>query len=205
MIQIIIFDLGNVLIHVDPRKTLPYFMKKLKKIPEEVIYKYLYESSLLRDYEKGYMDDRAFINGVRDQLQVRFSDRFFRKCWNGILSPIQPVMDLIPVLCQQYQLMALSNSNKMHIDFCMKQFPVLSRFHDMILSYGVGFCKPEPEMFQIALERSKCPAEQVLFIDDLSENVAGAKKTGMQAVQFKGYHNLIQTLAKFDIHPDMGS
>lgn len=203
MIRTIIFDLGNVLIHVDPQKSLPKLHKKLKIVPEKVIGDYLFHSSLLRDYEKGYMDDKDFMNGIRDQLQVRFSDRFFRKCWNGIFAPIQPVMDLIPVLGEQYQLIALSNSNKMHIDYCLKKFPVLSRFHDIILSYKVGFCKPEPEIFQIALEQSKIPADQILFIDDLYENVESATNLGMHAVQYVGYGELLQSLAKFGIKKEV--
>jgi glucose-1-phosphatase len=56
---------------------------------------------------------------------------------------------------------------------------------DRILSFEVHSMKPEPEIFQAAVARAGCRAEECFFTDDLADNVEAAKRQGMDAVQFE--------------------
>jgi len=56
--------------------------------------------------------------------------------------------------------------------------------------------KPEPAIYQRAIDIVCTSPERILFIDDRPENVAGAKQAGMVAIQFKGEAALREELAR---------
>jgi len=59
----------------------------------------------------------------------------------------------------------------------------LRRFFDQItISAYVGYAKPEPQIYLQALEAMKCKPHQAFFIDNKPDNVAGAKKVGIDGV-----------------------
>ncbi len=56
-------------------------------------------------------------------------------------------------------------------------------FDWMLSSEAVRACKPHPAIFQAALERAGCRAEEALFVGDtLRQDVAGANQAGMRSV-----------------------
>jgi HAD superfamily hydrolase (TIGR01509 family) len=48
----------------------------------------------------------------------------------------------------------------------------------------VGVIKPDPKIFQIAMERMHTVPEQSLLLDDYEVNVQAAREFGMKAVHF---------------------
>jgi len=57
-------------------------------------------------------------------------------------------------------------------------------FDNMVISAEVGFAKPDPRIYQAALQNLQVlPAESV-FLDDMSRNVEAARKIGMYAIHF---------------------
>ena len=60
----------------------------------------------------------------------------------------------------------------------------LAHFFGVVIdSHVVGVEKPDPRIFQLAIEQLETPAAQTLFIGDLySADVVGAQRAGLQAV-----------------------
>jgi HAD superfamily hydrolase (TIGR01509 family) len=54
-------------------------------------------------------------------------------------------------------------------------------FDPICYSHELGVRKPDPRAFALALEAMRADAEDVLFIDDLPENVAAAQALGIRA------------------------
>jgi putative hydrolase of the HAD superfamily len=55
-------------------------------------------------------------------------------------------------------------------------------FDASVISGEVGVHKPQPEIFMLACQRLGIAPDRCVFVDDLRENVAGAKAVGMTAV-----------------------
>ena len=56
--------------------------------------------------------------------------------------------------------------------------------------------KPDPHIYQLALERlSVAPAESV-FIDDFVRNINGARQLGMHAIHFQSRSPMLQALSE---------
>ncbi|HEY5549998.1 MAG TPA: HAD-IA family hydrolase [Candidatus Saccharimonadales bacterium] len=58
-------------------------------------------------------------------------------------------------------------------------------FDPIILSFKESISKPDPRIYQIAIRRLGVKPEEILFIDNLEENIAAAQKTGMKVVVAK--------------------
>jgi putative hydrolase of the HAD superfamily len=56
-------------------------------------------------------------------------------------------------------------------------------FHPVVLSPEIGACKPAPAAYRALLQILQLPAEQVLLIDDLAENLRAAEPFGIWTVQ----------------------
>jgi epoxide hydrolase-like predicted phosphatase len=58
-------------------------------------------------------------------------------------------------------------------------------FEFMIISAEVGAAKPDPKIFQIALEQLQVKPNEAVFVDDFIENIEACKKVGMKGILFK--------------------
>jgi putative hydrolase of the HAD superfamily len=57
-------------------------------------------------------------------------------------------------------------------------------FDEMIISAEVGLVKPDPRIYQLALDRLGAAPEAAVFIDDFLRNVEGARAVNMRAIHF---------------------
>lgn len=65
-------------------------------------------------------------------------------------------------------------------------------FDDMVFSYEVGLTKPNLEIFRLASERIGVQPEDIIFTDDIIDNVEAAQRFGMQAVLYRNLHEFRQ-------------
>jgi 2-haloacid dehalogenase len=73
--------------------------------------------------------------------------------------------------------------------------PIFDHFRDIVVSGAERLAKPDPAIYELALRRFSIPAEELIFVDDREENVAGAKAAGMCGHWFKGATGLREELA----------
>ena len=59
--------------------------------------------------------------------------------------------------------------------------------------------KPEPEIYQLLLDTYSLKANECLFIDDVEENIIGAKNMGMNGIQLTDYNFLKEKLKEYGI------
>jgi epoxide hydrolase-like predicted phosphatase len=83
-----------------------------------------------------------------------------------------------------YRLVLLSNTDVKHFAFIRGEFPEMFFFDEYVLSYEVGLMKPDPRIYEIALEKAKARAGECVFIDDLEENIEAAAKMGIHTIHF---------------------
>jgi putative hydrolase of the HAD superfamily len=59
-------------------------------------------------------------------------------------------------------------------------------FDAVVISCEVGLSKPDPRIFQLCLERLGLPARETLFVDDRTDNIAGAARIGLRTLHWEG-------------------
>jgi putative hydrolase of the HAD superfamily len=64
------------------------------------------------------------------------------------------------------------------------RYPWIQDFQHHTWSYALNLAKPEPAIYQHAIQGLQTPAPDILFIDDKPENIAAALSANMQAIQY---------------------
>ncbi len=67
-------------------------------------------------------------------------------------------------------------------------------FDIFVLSGDTGFVKPDPQVYEIAIEKLGVEPDECLFFDDIPRNVRGAEAVGMKAALYSGIHDYEKTI-----------
>jgi 2-haloacid dehalogenase len=110
----------------------------------------------------------------------------YQENWKeSITGSIEGTVEILARLKEKgYSLYGLSNWSAETFPIVRHEFEFLNLFDGIILSGEVKLIKPEPEIFELCLQRIGKPADQCLFIDDSEANIIAAKKLGFDTVRF---------------------
>lgn len=64
-------------------------------------------------------------------------------------------------------------------------------FDHMVISAEVGVMKPDPRIYQIALEQAGVSPSEAVFVDDFAENIEGCQAVGMHGIHFRDPHKTL--------------
>ncbi len=183
MTKAIVFDLGGVILPLNKERSLQSFAKLLPGLsgpsPED--------QDFFDQFERGHLGIQAFLGQLSERLNSPEPEVL--SAWQSILEPIPAQhLEWLEALSQRYPLFLLSNTNELHIswvyehlerDHGLKAFGNL--FQEVFLSYEMGMRKPSADIYLKAQELSGFSAAELLFIDDLQDNVQAARLAGWQA------------------------
>lgn len=98
-------------------------------------------------------------------------------------TPNEPVVALVHDLrAAGLRLGVLTNNVREFRDRWRAMLPFDDLFDDVVDSHEVGLRKPNPAIYQLALERLGAAAGRTAFLDDVPSNVAAAESLGMRGV-----------------------
>jgi putative hydrolase of the HAD superfamily len=195
----IVFDLGQVLVRFDYK----FFVEKVNKHKAGIgelfleLYKNNYE--VHRDFEKGKLSEKIFIDKMLGFLDHIIDGETFCRYWSDIFSFNNDVIALLPELKKKYKLYLVSNTNSIHKKYGYQDYEFLKLFDQQFLSHEVGFIKPEVEIYRAVEKASGFTSEEHIFIDDILEYVNAAQKIGWDGIQFLGYDDLAKKLKAREI------
>jgi len=187
--DVIICDLGSVLVNFDHRIAVKKIMQHTPKA-EEDIYNLFFDSGITELYEEGRISSSEFFSQVKDALQLDMDCDGFFPVWNDIFFETElniKVRDFLRKIRPRYKLVMLSNLNMTHFEFLKKTMDkIFDEFHKLVLSYEVGFRKPAPQIYKVALDFAKTSPERAFYIDDRRDLVDAAAGLGIKGVVFNG-------------------
>ena len=77
----------------------------------------------------------------------------------------------------------VSNTEAVLTQFDLDSFPALRMVGTIVLSSDIGVRKPDPKIFQVALERLHSEPSSAVFIgNDWTADIAGARRIGLRAI-----------------------
>ena len=185
-IRTIIFDLGGVLLNIDPKKTIEAFgalgMEQL--VGDKGL---SYDHAIFYLMEQGKITPEEFRNGVRELLPCKVDDIQIDTAWTAMLLDFPKIrVELVKKLRDKYKVYLFSNTNAIHVEKYHSNFrnqhafEVSTLFEKDFYSNEIGFRKPSPEAFQEIIRLSGIHPEESLFIDDSLANVEAAIAAGLK-------------------------
>jgi putative hydrolase of the HAD superfamily len=185
LIKAVIFDLGKVIVPFDIQRGYaalqPHCRYPLEELPRRIA-----ATDIVRRFESGQVSPEDFVRRFSQTLGIDLDYDRFCELWSSIFLP-DPLVpeELLEGLRRRGRLLLLSNTNAIHFQMIRENYPILRQFDDFILSYEVGAMKPDPRIYQVAIEHAGCLPEECFFTDDVQSYVEGARRAGMDAVQFR--------------------
>ena len=185
MIKTVIFDLGKVIIPFDFMRGYQG-LEGICGLPVAEIRRRIASTDLVQRFETGLVEPKDFVAQLSGLLDLHITYDQFCQVWSSIFLPDPLIPEsLLEGLSRRYRLLLLSNTNAIHFEMLDRTYPLLRHFHDKILSHRVRAMKPSPAIYREAIARAGCLPEEIFFTDDIAEYVAGAKREGIDAVQFE--------------------
>lgn len=182
----VVFDVGNVLFHWDPRFLYERLIeddRALDAFLQEVLtHEWHFQHDAGRPFAETSVELAAKHPQHRELIEL-WGPRF-----NESVGPA--VADMLPLVeeldARGVPLFAITNfSDEFWHPFRATQ-PVFDRFRDIVVSGTERLVKPHREIYELAVRRFGMTAEELIFIDDRAENVAGAEAVGMRGHLFRG-------------------
>jgi glucose-1-phosphatase len=177
-----LFDLGRVLYDFDFVPSLARLLPAGISDAQERIHQLLERKD---EFETGKIDVQSYVAWALDVLGSDATHDEFCHAWQQIFTPNEPMLATIRQLVKNgHRLIIFSNINGIHCPWVFENFPDLSLFHGAVLSHETGFIKPQPEIYQYAMERYGLIPEQTPYIDDLPQNIAAGRELGFPCWQY---------------------
>ncbi len=187
-IKNIIFDLGGVLLNIDPQKTIEAFGQLgMDQLVGNTGLSY--DHDIFYRMEQGQISPDEFRDGVQRLLPKPVSPTDIDSAWTAMLLDFPAIrVELVKHLGADFKIYLFSNTNAIHVakyhsDFRKQHgFEVSKLFEKDFYSNEIGFRKPMPESFQEIICLSGINPEESLFIDDSRQNVEAAITCGLNGI-----------------------
>ncbi len=197
--ELVIFDLGGVLVRVERERLLERLAQETRK-PLAWLEDIMADAKLLDPFERGHVQPKQFFQQFRERLGIAWTDEQLITAWNGILYENLETTWLLQRLRERYTLLVLTNTNVLHDEYIRQTWSVFRHVHHWIASYQVGWRKPEPEMYQLALRQARVEPRAAIYVDDTKELVDAARQLGLTGIHFRPGLKLAEELHAAGLH-----
>ncbi len=183
--QFLYFDLGKVLVDFSYDQMLAQ-IGGVAGIDAEAVRAALFDGDLLRHFETGRLSAAEFYEAFCTATGSRPDFQSLATAASAIFSLHLPMLPLVSQLRQAgYRMGILSNTCALHWDYCVGQYRIVAEgFAVHALSFRIGAVKPEAAIFHAAAELAGVRPEDIFYVDDMPQHVAGARAVGFDAVQY---------------------
>lgn len=199
MIRTIIFDIGNVL--TDFRWKEFFAEQGLTGVIYDRICRATVESQDWCEYDRGLLTDEEVLDRfVQNDPGIERELRESLQNVKGMVTLRDYAIPWVRELKEKgYQVLYLSNfSHKAEMQ-CSDSLAFLPYMDGGILSYRDHLIKPQPEIYELLLERFHLVPEECVFLDDTKKNLDAAEKFGIHTILYTDRESALEELKKLGV------
>jgi HAD superfamily hydrolase (TIGR01509 family) len=199
MAEVLLFDLGNVVIDIDFGRAFAAW-GAAAGVPAAALAARFEVDAAYQAHERGEITGAQYFAALRESLQLQaLSDAQLEAGWNAILiGEKREVTELIARLPPELPRYVFSNANPAHQLHWERNFAgAVAPFQRVFVSSEIGHRKPDVAAFEYVAREIGVPTHSILFFDDLLPNVEGARAAGMEAVQVTSAEDVRLALAPY--------
>ena len=198
-IKNIVFDLGNVLLKYDPKSYLESLGYDAETVSD--LMKLIFHGIEWRLADQGLLSNDQLIEiYLLKAPQYSFEINYVMENWYRHMVLLEESKDFfLAILDKGFNVYILSNYPEYKFMDMWERTPVLSKAHGSVISYQIKLTKPSKEIYTHLLEKYDLNPDETLFLDDLQENINGAKKAGIHGIRFRNVAQVKHDLKAFGI------
>ncbi len=205
-ISFVWFDIGYTLVYMQREITYQQALKQLgQEISIEDIEKgfHLTDKLFMRDYQGFFMQPRevfmpAYLGIMNHRLGLSVNVCELNACWEELKQdvpkywlPFRGAREVLEKLKRRsVGLGVISNWDATARDV-LTSAGLIDFFDHLIISCEVNCCKPDPQIFNLALETASVEARQCLYVgDNYYDDCIGCRQVGMKALIINRFGSL---------------
>lgn len=194
-ISVVMFDLGRVLMHID----FNAFPNALGLTTEAQRAPYRTAiAPLWKVHETGKMSTEEFLDALFVIFEGIYSKSQILDAWDSIIvGDNDEIVPFVRRVQERYRTTILSNTSPSHWKKVLRISPLVRSFPDAFTSFDIGAMKPDPAAYRHVAASLNIPTHEILFIDDLKENIDGAIACGMQGIVYTDVPSLLNAAEKY--------
>ena len=183
--DIVVFDLGGVLLDWDPR----HLYRKLFAGDEAAMEDFL-ATVCTHEWHRHHDAGRSYAEGARllkaeHPDQAELIDAFGARQDEMIAGPIVDAVAILRDLRDAgVPLYALSNWPAEGFASARRRFDFFEWFRGILISGECGIIKPDPRIYELLIERFGLDPHRTVYIDDVEANVHAARPFGIRGIHF---------------------
>jgi HAD superfamily hydrolase (TIGR01509 family) len=175
VIRNVVFDIGWVFVHLNPRPVMEFLAAhgcSAGNIEE------LVASVQLDDHESGRLHGQGLLERLAGLAKQPVVHADLHAKWVDMFE-LQPAMvDLAHRLSERHRVYLLSNIGDLHWAHLSREYRLHHIGHGVLPSYVAGVMKPHDGIYAEAERRFALTPPETVFIDDRAENIAAARARG---------------------------
>lgn len=197
-IRNIIFDLGGVLLNINPLLPLVEF-EKISGIEQDELLKRLFTEQIFEKFDTGSLSPAQFRSQLCKIMNLKVNDTEIDRAWNSLLLDFPfPRVELLQEVRKNYRVFLLSNTNIIHFWHYTSEFyssygvQMTDLFDQLFLSYEIGIHKPDAGIYEHVLQSAGIKPSESVFIDDSLANIEAAALQGIAVIHIKNGNDVIR-------------
>ncbi len=194
-IKAVIWDLGGVLVRTEdglPRQQLAERLKISRTELEQIVF----GGASGKQAQKGEITSTQHWENIRKVfgIQVNEVKAFQEEFWGGDVVDYELIDHIRGLKRLSYTTGLLSNAFSDLREYVSMEWKIADAFDQMVISAEVRLMKPDERIYRLAINRLDVQPGEAVFIDDMLENVQGARAAGMHAIQFQSRTQALEDL-----------
>lgn len=196
-IKAVIFDLGGVLFTNGTKKFIKDLAERYSL--DEVAVKEVMDGPIGSQYREGKITRDVFWQRGLAKLGIAGNVDQLEDEWISDYALIEGTRDIILALRGNYKVTYLSDNVRERVEKVDALYHFKEWFDGGIFSHEVGVRKPDPKIYEFALQHAGVKAEESVFIDDKESSLVPAKAMGITTILFKDPGDLKAQLQKLSV------
>lgn len=196
MIKNIIFDLGGVLMEVNPENYLKYI--GFNDEEAQLFKNLIWGSEQWRKGDRGDINYQQITDSICENNPKYYEKLRYaleNKDNSFISSEIYENCEYLKELKNRgFKIYFLSNVNKIDLKYNKENFEIFNFIDGAVYSSEIGYAKPEKQCYEILLNTYNLIPEECIFIDDDLANVEVANNIGIHGIHFSDLNKLKQEI-----------
>lgn len=183
--QAVVFDFGGVLTGEPNREIIISFLRESFDLSRADFERVNEEKRLA--IKQGKTDEEFWISYAQEKgikLPSNWGESFKAVMKDGI-GINQEMFALVQQLKERHIPVALLSNIDERLARIIREIGFYEPFDPCILSFEIGVEKPDLKAYEFLLTKLALPAKEIVFIDDLPENIESAQKLGIDAILFE--------------------
>lgn len=181
----LLWDVGNVIVRWNPRTLFAKIFKEPAELDGFLSHVCTMEWHGETDRGLSFADNIARLSALHPHYAGQIAAWWDRwpEMFSGCIAETEAVIEALAT--RGVPQFGLTNMSSEAWPGVQAMSPVFRHFQDVVVSAEEGVIKPEPRIYEIALQRTGLRPDDLLFVDDSAANINAAAALGFHTHLFR--------------------